>query len=117
MTTLTRRFFPAQAATDLTNRLLEPMLVLHKGQAHIALARLAEAPARADRDFRFFEQFHGKVHGAQPVPPFRGIACPDEHARPGLFHIPAETPQAFDQNVAAALVLGGPALHGFFPMT
>src|SRR5690348_9171492 len=62
-----RGLFPAQASPDLPHRLFQPMLVLDEGQAQESFPRLAESPSRADGDFGFFEQLHGKIDRPQAL--------------------------------------------------
>src|SRR5262249_45555712 len=96
---------------DLPDRLPEPVFVLHESEAEITLAGLAEAAARADGDFRLFEQLQGEVDRAHALAPFLRVAGPDEHAGLGLFRLPADPLQALNEHVAALLVLDGLAVH------
>ena len=84
-------------------RLADAMLVLDQGDAHIALALLAEADAGADRDSRLGEQTLGKFHRAHRPIGF-GDRHPGEHARLRRRNVPAGAAEAIDQHVAAAFI-------------
>src|SRR3954449_13378875 len=102
--TLADGVFHLEAAADLADGLAEPLLVLDQGEAEVALAHLAEAPAGADGDLGLLEQFHGEVDRAHARAPGLGDRRPDEHARLGAGDVPAETVEAVDEHVPTLLV-------------
>ena len=96
---------PAIAARRLeaAQGLPDAVLVLDEGEADVALAVLAEADARRDRDLALLDQHLGELeraHGAERV----GDGRPHEHRAPRLGHRPADLVEPVDEHVAALAV-------------
>src|SRR5712692_115049 len=83
--------------------LLDALLVLDQGEAHVALAVLPEADAGGDCHLALLDEHLGELeraHGAEGV----GNRRPDEHRALGFRHGPAELVEAVHQHVAPLLM-------------
>src|SRR6185295_18440839 len=90
---------PANVARGLPDALL----VLHKRDAHKALAALAEASPRRHRHLGLLDQELGEFHAAERLERL-GDRRPSEHGSRRRRHLPSSPTEAFDQHVAAAFV-------------
>src|SRR5439155_1361998 len=101
---------------ETAERLSDALLVLDESEPDIALAVLAEADARGDRDLALLDQHLGELersHGAESV----GNGCPHEHGALGLGHGPADLVEPVHEDVAALLVeLHDVAHHGLLAL-
>jgi hypothetical protein len=88
---------------DAAHRLACPVLVLDQGQAHVAIAVLAEADPGRDRDLGLGQQQLGELQRAR-LGEGRRQRCPGEHRGRRAGHLPAGRRQAADQHVAARAV-------------
>src|SRR6267143_1642514 len=88
---------------ETAESLSDALLVLDESEPDIALAVLAEADARGDRDLALLDQHLGELqrsHGAEAV----GNGRPHEHGALGLGHGPAHLVEPVHEDVAALLV-------------
>ena len=92
-----------QERADVADRLAQPVGVLHQGDAHKALAVLAEAQAGGDRDLGAGQQQLAELDAAE-LGEARRDRRPGEHRAVGAGHVPAGGGQAADQHVAALAV-------------
>src|SRR5215472_341969 len=88
---------------EAAERLLDALLVLDEGEAHVAVSVLAEADARRHRDLGLLNaelrELQG-AHGAECL----GNRRPHEHRALRLRHLPAELVEAIYQHVATLTV-------------
>src|SRR5712691_7630559 len=109
---------PSAGAQSLetAESLADALLVLDEREPDIALAVLAEADARGDRDLALLDQHLGELqrsHGAEAV----GNGRPHEHGALGLGHGPAHLVESVHEDVAAFLVeLHDVAHHGLLAL-
>src|SRR6266849_535588 len=96
--------------------LSDALLVLDERESDVALAVLAEADARGDRDLALLDQHLGEFqrpHGAEAV----GDGRPHEHGALGLGHGPADLVEPLHEDVAALLMeLDDVAHHGLLAL-
>src|SRR5207245_342189 len=101
---------------ETAERLSDALLVLDESEPDIALAVLAEADARGDRDLALLDKHLGELersHGAESV----GNGCPHEHGALGLGHAPADLVEPVHEDVATLLVeLHDVAHHGLLAL-
>ena len=99
----------AKALVNLADRLPKSLAVFNDCHSQPAFAVVSETSTRAHRDSAFVQEFHREFDRTH-VTPFLGHLCPNEHASFWWSHFPAQTIQAFAQDIATALILFG---HGF----
>src|SRR5437762_240557 len=83
--------------------LLDPLLVLHERESHVALAVLAEADARRHGDLRLLDEQLGELERAERAEGL-GDGRPHEHRALRLGDRPPELVQSVDEDVAALAV-------------
>src|SRR5271156_4926310 len=93
----------SQCVTDSAERLARAMLVLDQRETYEAVAVLAEADSRRDRDLGFREQELGELERSHRAERLRNRR-PHEHRRLGLLDRPARAIEPLDQHVAPAFV-------------
>src|SRR5918996_862632 len=96
---------PAEERLDVAHSLADALAVLDQGEAHEALAVLAKAEARRDRDPGFAQQELAELERAN-CPIRLGDRRPHEHGRGRRRDRPADRPQPLDQDVTALAVSG-----------
>ena len=88
-------------ARGIAGRLPDALLVLHQGDAHMALAVFAEACSRRYGNARLLDQQRGELDAAQRLKRF-GDRRPGEHRSPRHRHMPSGAAERIDQRVAPA---------------
>src|SRR5262249_52726972 len=88
---------------EAAERLLDSLLVLDEGEAHVALAVLAKADARGHRHLRFLDAELRELQGAHG-PERLGDRRPHEHRALRLGHLPAELVEPVHEHVATLAV-------------
>ncbi len=62
-TLTTARFLLTDHPSYLSQRLSQPILILHQRHPDVAFARRSKSAARTDRDIRLFQQLHREIDG------------------------------------------------------
>src|SRR6476619_7715191 len=94
---------PGEELLDAAGGLPDAVLVLHQGDADVALAVFAEAEARRYRHIGLLDQQLGELHAAELAIGF-GNRRPGEHRRGRRGYLPPGAGKAVDQAIPARLV-------------
>src|SRR5262245_124894 len=96
---------------ETAKRLADSLLVLDQREADVALAVLAEADPRRDRDLGLLDQQLGELERADAAEGLRD-RCPHEHGGPGHRNGPAELVEPVDEDVPALAMHLHDLVHG-----